>query len=130
MTDKISIFAHLCGETAKIGALKNVVFHTPVSKASERLKVKGTPKTIGGEYTLQLEAFLTEGRVTHDNVSASGVEDAVIALMQEFKKADLTCKEGSASLMISKKGDKATLVKHGKLDSAPVEAPSDAGNDR
>ena len=130
MTDKISIFAHLCGETAKIGALKNVVFHTPVSKASERLKVKGTPKTIGGEYTLQLEAFLTEGRVTHDNVSASGVEEAVIALMQEFKKADLTCKEGSASLMISKKGDKATLVKHGKLDSAPVEAPSDAGNDR
>ena len=37
MTDKISSFAHLCGEAAKIGALKNVVFHTPVSKASERL---------------------------------------------------------------------------------------------
>ncbi|MBQ6788954.1 MAG: SAM-dependent methyltransferase [Clostridia bacterium] len=130
MTEKISNFARLCGNAARVGALKNVVFHTPADKTSERLKVKGTLKNIGGDTVLQLEAFLTEGRVTHDNVSATEAESAITSLMTEFKKADLTCKEGNASLMISKKGDKATLVKHGKLDTAPASDVPDGGNNR
>ena len=130
MNEKISNFALLCTDAVRIGALKNVVFHTPADKTSERLKVKGTLKNIGDKPVLQLEAFLTEGRVTHDNVSPTDLEAAVIALMAEFKKADLTCKDGNASLMISKKGDKATLIKHGKLDSAPTSDVTDAGNDR
>ncbi len=130
MTEKISNFARLCTDALRIGALKNVVFHTPADKTSEKLKVKGTLKNIGDKPVLQLEAFLTEGRVTHDNVSPTELEAAVIALMSEFKKADLTCIDGNASLMISKKGDKATLVKHGKFDSAPSSDAPDSGNDR
>ncbi len=130
MTEKITKFAELCENSLKCGAVKNIVFHSPADKSSERLKVKGTPKMLGGEVHLQLEAFLTEGRVTHENILQSGVSTAVASLMNEFKKADLTCEAGNASLMISKKGDRATLLTHGDLKIEAVNKVSIDGNDR
>ena len=121
MTDeKIASFAGILRRSAEAGTLGNVTFHSPSS--GDGIKVRGELKDIGGKRILQLETFLTEGRVTQRNVEPEGILLAVAELTGTYRKADLTDAGGSASLMISKKGA-VTLLKKGKPgegDAAPV----------
>ncbi len=115
MKETIAKFAEICESAATLGSLKSLVLHSPARKGSDRLKVKGTLKRIGDEAVLQLESHLTEGRLTHENLQLTKVSQSVEALLEEFKRADLVTEGGNASVMINKKGDKASLVKHGDL---------------
>ncbi|MCQ2456626.1 MAG: SAM-dependent methyltransferase [Clostridia bacterium] len=126
MNGKTSEFAAICASCAEAGSLENVVFHSPASKG-DRLKVKGTPKNVSGRLVVQFETFLTEGRVTHDNVSTEKVTDAVLSLLKDFRRADLKAAGGSASLMSSKDGEKVTLIRHGDLNAA-ADKPTDGNN--
>ena len=119
MDDSVKKFSELVFAAAYAGTVQNVVFHTPKGKSSEILKVKGTLKNIASRKVLQLESHLTEGRVTHENVKLDEVELTVAKLTESFRRADLVTYSGSATLMISKKGDKASLVTHGKLTEMP-----------
>ena len=119
MNDSVKKFSELVFAAAYAGTVQNVVFHTPKGKSSEILKVKGTLKNIASRKVLQLESHLTEGRVTHENVKLDEVELTVAKLTESFRRADLVTYSGSATLMISKKGDKASLVTHGKLTEMP-----------
>ncbi|MBR4206715.1 MAG: SAM-dependent methyltransferase [Clostridia bacterium] len=129
--DKIASFAELLAASAAGGGLYNVTFHAPAG--GDVLKIRGTLREIGGARVVQLESFLTEGRVSQKNVAPDGLEAAVREAMTVFRKADLLDAGGSASLMISKKGA-LSLVKKGKIGMAPVNpaairsAPQ--GNDR
>ena len=119
MDDSVKKFSELVFAAAYAGTVQNVVFHTPKGKSSEILKVKGTLKNIASRKVLQLESHLTEGRVTHENIKLDEVELTVSKLTESFRRADLVTYSGSATLMISKKGDKASLVTHGKLTEMP-----------
>lgn len=119
MNDSVKKFSELVFAAAYAGTVQNVVFHTPKGKSSEILKVKGTLKNIASRKVLQLESHLTEGRVTHENIKLDEVELTVSKLTESFRRADLVTYSGSATLMISKKGDKASLVTHGKLLKCP-----------
>ena len=97
------------------------------------MKIKGSPRVIGGETVVQFESFLTEGRVAQENVKLPDLETAVGRFFETFRRADLTDAGGSASLMISKKGA-VTLLKKGRVgegfaDPASVSRAA-RGNDR
>ncbi len=125
--EKITAFAELVQKSLSSGGFVNVVFHSPA--AGDRLKAKGTAKAIGGKTILQVETSLTEGRVTHENIDEADVAASVVRYFDPFRKADLTDKNGTASLMISKKGT-VTLLEHGKIGMTTVEKPQESGNDR
>ena len=132
MKESVQKFAEIVSAAVNAGTLQNVVFHTPSNRSSEVLKVKGSVKSISSRKVLQLESFLTEGRVTHDNVKTDEISLAVGKLLEGFRRADLVTYSGSATLMISKKGDRASLVTHGKLTEIPEEKKNEAvkENDR
>lgn len=117
MSDAIRKFAEALSTSHSSNALKSVVFHTPKTKSSEKLKVKGTPRVISSRDVLQLEYFLTEGRVTHENIEPCDIADAVERLTSEFRRAELVTEGGSAALMISKSGGKCSFVSHGSLNT-------------
>ncbi len=129
--DKIAGFADLLAASAEGGGLYNVTFHAPAG--GDVLKIRGTLREIGGARVVQMESFLTEGRVSQKNVAPDGLSAAVREAMTTFRKADLLDAGGSASLMISKKGA-VSLVKKGKIGTPPVDAASirsaPRGNDR
>lgn len=129
MHDAVIKFAAALSTAHSAGALKSVVFHSPKSKTSERLKVKGTPRSISSREVLQLEYFLTEGRVTHENIAVDAIADAVARLTDEFRRAELVTEGGSAALMISKNGEKSSFVSHGSLNTPRADAESKT-NDR
>ena len=104
-----------------------MVFHSPAS--GDALKAKGTPKTIAGKTVLQIETSLTEGRVTHENLAEGEIASALPKQFETFRKADLTDKNGTASVMISKKGA-VTLLEKGKIGTAVEKTAADSGNDR
>ena len=130
MQDKIKKFAQTVSDSFNAGSFKNVVIHSPANKSSEVLKIKGTSKSIGGKAILQFESFLTEGRVTHENVTSEELFAYVENKLSSFRRADLTAHMGSAALMISKKGDKATLTTHGKLLEEDPSVKVTEGNNR
>ncbi len=117
MFTNIKKFADICTVCVNNGVLKTVVFHSPSDKSSECLKVRGKLKNISSEIVLQLEYCLTEGRVTHKNIAKLDITEELCTLAETFRKADLTTINGRASLMISKKGDKATVLCHGDVTS-------------
>ena len=121
MQDKIIKFADAVRASFEAGSFKNVVIHSPADKSSELLKIKGTPRSIGGKNILQFESFMTEGRVSHENVTGDELVSYVEAKLSLFRRADLTSQMGSAALMINKKGDKATYSTHGKLFEADAQ---------
>lgn len=122
MQENINKFIKILTESAENLSLRLITLHSPSDKTSERLKIKGTLREIGGKRVLQLESFLTEGRVTHENVALSEISEYILPLFAEFRKADLVSVNGSASLMVNKKGDKASVVVHG----TPIKASGDA----
>lgn len=129
MDGNIKKFAFLCSDAAESGALRSVIFHSPVNKSSECLKIKGTNRVISGRRMIQLESHLTEGRLIHENIQTDAVSAHFMSLLDgKFRRADLVSENGSAALMISKKGDKASLVVHGR----PAEATGECalGNNR
>ncbi|MBR6806742.1 MAG: SAM-dependent methyltransferase [Clostridia bacterium] len=130
MQDKIHKFADAVCTSFKSGAFKNVVIHSPSDKSSETLKIKAVQKTIGGKNVLQFESFLTEGRVTHENVTYDALKAYIVNKLSSFRRADLTTQMGSAALMISKKGDRATFTTHGKLYEADPSVKNTEGNNR
>ena len=130
--EKLSAFAGLVQKSLLSGGLVNVVFHSPVS-GCDALKAKGTSKTIAGKPVLQVETSLTEGRVTHENLVEGEIVSALPNQFEIFRKADLTDKSGTASVMISKKGA-VTLLEKGKIGTAvnvsAEESGENRGNDR
>lgn len=125
--DKIAEFASLIAKSAFSGGLKNVTFHSPASGDAQ--KAKGVLKMIGGEIILQIETFLTEGRVTQANVKLDEIASAAEDLLNVFKKADLTDSAGTASLMMSKKGA-VTLLKKGSIGASVSAVAAFAENNR
>ncbi len=125
--EKLAAFAGLVRKSLISGGLVNVVFHSPAS--GDILKAKGTPKNIAGKAVLQIETSLTEGRVTHENLTEEEIENALPKQFDIFRKADLTDKNGTASVMISKKGA-VTLLEKGKIGTAVEKTAGDNGNDR
>lgn len=125
--EKLAAFAGLTEKSLISGGLVNVVFHSPAS--GDALKAKGTPKTIAGKTVLQIETSLTEGRVTHENLTEGEIVSALPKQFETFRKADLTDKNGTASVMISKKGA-VTLLEKGKIGTAVEKTAADGGNDR
>ena len=126
--EKLSAFAGLVQKSLTSGGLVNVVFHSPAS-GCDALKAKGTVKTIAGKPVLQVETSLTEGRVTHENLGEGEIVSALPKQFDVFRKADLTDKIGTASVMISKKGA-VTLLEKGKIGAAVTKPEEKSGNDR
>ena len=121
-TGPITRFSDYVSKSADAGTLINLVFSTSTSK--ELLKIKGVIKVIAGARVLQVEYFRSEGRVSQENLSF----DAIAQLIKDnfgeiFRRVDLNDKNGSASLMISKKG-KVTAVIPGALCQSLDEGPS------
>ena len=125
--EKIASFASLTEKSASCGSLVNIVFHSPVV-GTDSHKAKGTLRMIGGEQVLQIETFLTEGRVTQENIKLGDIPATVERYFDTFKKADLNDRGGVASLMISKKGT-VSLVKKGRIGEGDVASPAKS-NDR
>ncbi len=131
MTDNISIekiaeFSRLVRDSLEKGIVKNLTFSK--LPAGEILKIKGTPKIVGTNFVLQVELSLTEGRVSHRNVTAEEIETVVSEYFElGAKQADLNTTSGSASVMISKKG-KMTLIS--KVDLTKGIKAAVVNNDR
>lgn len=123
--EKLTAFLELVQKSAENGCLRSVVFHSPAS--GDCLKEKGTLKRIGGDTVLQMERFLTEGRVAQENVASDRAMETLENRFDTFRKADLTDGSGTASVMISKKGA-VTLLKKGKIGETVKETA--VGNDR
>ncbi len=125
--EKLSAFAGLVQRSLTSGGLVNVVFHSPA--AGDALKAKGTSKAIAGKTVLQVETSLTEGRVTHENIDEGDIPASLPKYFETFRKADLTDKNGTASVMISKKGA-VTLLEKGKIGAEVTVKNEEGGNDR
>lgn len=128
MDEKILKFSALCLTSSQNGSLSSLTFHSP-KKKGERRKVRGTLKNISGRRVVQLESFLTEGRVTHENIPVDRIDSQTADLLDgEFGKADILFDGGSASIMISKNG-KVTLIVH-EGNGGSVSRDAVHGNDR
>ena len=112
-TGPIRRFSDYVCKSAEAGTLVNLVFSSTTSK--ELLKIKGVIKVIGGTRVLQTEFFRSEGRVSQENISFEEVSSVIERYFGDtFRRIDWNDKNGSASLMMSKKG-KITAVIPGQL---------------
>ena len=101
-------FAECVRLSAEAGSLRNLVFSSSDSK--EHLKIKGVLKVIGGNRCLQLEYHYSEGRVAQKNIPYDSIAEIVCEHFgHPFFRIDLNDANGSAALMLSKKG-KVTAV--------------------
>jgi len=92
-------------------------------------KVKGIAKCVSGETKLQLEYYLSEGRVRHENIASGGIYDAIrINLSNGAKNCQLVCSNGTATLMVSSKGAVNTTYKLDKTLNSLF--PVISGNNR
>ncbi len=123
--EKITEFAALAHKSAECGTLKNITFHSP--EHGERLKAKGKLISAGGITVLQIETFLTEGRVSQKNVKLSEINHCFEELFDCYKKADLNDDGGSAAVMISKKGA-VTLIKKGSIGEGEKKDSTEENN--
>ncbi len=130
-SDNARKFASLVTAGAKSSALRCVTFSSPASD-TEASKIRGELRTVSGNVVLQLEYFLTEGRLKHENKALCDVESTVCALIDAgYRRAELHAGDSAASLMISKKG-KETLLCPKALTDALASGGSEPvrGNDR
>lgn len=126
--EPIRRFSEYVCKAAEAGTLVNLVFSGASTK--ELLKIKGVIKVISGARVLQMEFFRSEGRVSQENVSFDAIPHTVDRYFGEmFRRVDWNDKNGSASLMISKKG-KITAVLPGSLckalDSSTTQSIADS----
>ena len=131
MTNKALTFAAYAQTAAVNGVLRCVTFSSPRDKSSEVKKIRGELRQIGGKTVLQLEYSLTEGRLRHENISLEDVATHAEQILECFTRAELYACDGSASLMISKKG-KMTMITTPKFESLIGERAETEvrGNDR
>ena len=121
-TEPIRRFSEYVTKSAESGTLINLVFSAPVSK--ELIKIKGVLKVIAGARVMQAEYFRSEGRVSQENISFDTITEMIeMNFGTSFRRVDLNDKNGSASLMISKKG-KITAVIPGTLSKSLDEGVS------
>ncbi len=121
-------FAALVQRACETGRLKTLVLYKAVDKTLS--KAKGSIRKVSGEPVLQLERFWSEGRLTHENLPFAAIGEALPAYLgEEFRQADLTTENGTASLMISQKG-KVTLLIKGELKNpdAMSEKPAEVSD--
>ncbi len=121
-------FASLVQKACETGRLKNLVLYKAADKNLS--KAKGSIRKVSGEPVLQLERFWSEGRLTHENLPFSAIAQVLPGYLgDEFRQADLTTENGTASLMISQKG-KVTLLVKGELKTpdAMVEKPAEVSD--
>lgn len=117
----IQKFASCVELSADTGCIRNIVFSS--SSDAELQKMKGTLRIIGGNRVLQFEKFFTEGRVAQENIPFSEIGAYIESYFPNlFARVDLNDRNGSASLMCSKKG-KITAVVPGNLQTALKKAP-------
>ncbi len=140
MTNKAETFSLYTEIAAVKGTLKCVTFSSPRDKSGEVKKIRGELRSIGNETVLQLEYTLTEGRLRHENIPVKFGDiaeyirpftDVFSDEAKPFGRAELYAGDGSASLMISKKG-KMTMLCTPNFESV-IETKTDAevrGNDR
>ena len=118
MTDeKVREFSELCALSCEKGTLKNFVLSS--SNGLEIQKIKGTVKSFSKKNVVQLEYFLTEGRVKQENIEIPEIANALVDKCLLFSRCDLNDSAGSAALMRSKKG-KVSIVKHGNIGQGEV----------
>lgn len=107
-TESVRRFSDYVCRGADAGTLINLVFSNSSSK--ELQKIKGVIKVIAGTRVLQMEFFRSEGRVSQVNVSFDQIPDFIGSYFgKSFRRIDWNDKNGSGSLMMSKKG-KITAV--------------------
>ncbi len=118
--EKVREFSELCALCAKSSTLKNFVLASPLS--GEIQKIKGTLKKFSDKNVVQLEYFLTEGRVRQENVEISDIATVLEQKSDDFSRFELNDSGGTASMMRSKKG-KFTLLKKGTLGKGQIVEP-------
>lgn len=102
-SNKTASFSKLVISALDEGRLVNLTFSS--FPKGETVKIKGKAKNIGEFTVLQLEYFLTEGRVKHENVRRETIEDVIVRVIDEgAKRCDLNAVNGCASLLVSAKG--------------------------
>lgn len=102
-------FSETAAESAHAGTLVNLVFSSGVN--GELLKIKGTLRVIRQNRVMQLENYFSEGRVSQENISYDEIEERITAHFgTAFYRIDLNDKNGTASLMMSKKGRVTALI--------------------
>jgi hypothetical protein len=127
----VTEFLELAEKSALCSTLVSLVLSSP--NGGDVLKIRGTLKLISGKKTVQLELHCTEGRMRHINaepVKLCEILSPYAGIV--FKRGEVTDKDGSAILMLSKK-NKATLITKGMLKSKPLkndETVLSEGNDR
>ncbi|MBQ7599644.1 MAG: SAM-dependent methyltransferase [Clostridia bacterium] len=131
---EISRFAGTVASSLENNSFISLVFHTPDKAnpdAAEQgfLKAKGTVRHIGGRDIIQLETFFTEGRVTQRNVPKDGADRLISEYLSLFMKAELSDRDGTASLYRSKKG-KYAFIKNGSPGTKSYQVSEAAGNDQ
>lgn len=129
--EAVTDFIELAKKSAICSTLVSLVLSAPAN--GDILKIRGSLKLISGKKKVQLELYCTEGRMRHINAEPENLDEALAPYAGViFKRGEITDKDGSAMLMISKK-NKATVITKGTLKSKPVQnqniIPSE-GNDR
>lgn len=134
MMSKLEVFANYTESAVVSGAIRCVTFSSPRDKSCEVKKIRGELREIDGERVLQLEYTLTEGRLRHVNIPARSGEIAekIEGVIESgFARAELYAGDGSASLMISKKGKETLICSVGFAETVEKSGESEVrGNDR
>lgn len=107
-----TVLAEYAGKAVACGTLRCITFSSPRRKDQEIRRIRGELRLIGGARVLQLEYGLTEGRLRHENIptEAGRIASRLIELTElGFSRIELYVENGTASLLISKKG-KETLL--------------------
>ena len=125
--EKVTSFAGYIASSVRDVTLKNLSFSS--FPAGDILKIRGRLKNLSGNTKLQLEYFLTEGRVKQENLPDDAIEDALFHILGEgCRNCQLVTSDLTATLLVSKKGVVNTTYKRSKQIAAPV--PGITGNNR
>lgn len=125
--EKLSKFTDAVITAVNDGTLKNINFSS--FRKGEIIKVKGSLRSVSSRTVLQLEYFLTEGRVRHTNASSDEVGKVIGEILAGgAKNCQLVTLNGTATLMVSSKGAINVSYKLGKKIQDMIVTVS--GNDR
>lgn len=104
---KTNSFAALVLLATEKEALTKLVFSRP--KTSEVLKVSARLSIHRNQRLLSFEYSLVGNTVSHKNIKEDGIEKEVLALLEEYKQANLITKAGECEWKISSSGKEALL---------------------
>ena len=125
--EKVKSFAGYIASSVRDETLKNLSFSS--FPAGDILKIRGRVKNLSGNTKLQLEYYLTEGRVKQENIRDDAIEDALLRILEEgCRNCQLVTSDITATLLVSKKGVVNTTYKRSKQIAAPI--PGITGNNR